>query len=93
MTRLHSLHFGCSNGSEDDLAHYLNCFILWSLIESNIFCSSPASQCRETIGLSSPTKQILHLIAVIPTHVRVIPPHMAVYSHNMAVNVHNMAVN
>ena len=56
--------FGCGNGCEDDLAHYIKCVILWSLVESKISFSLP-SQSLERVGVIRPTKQDLHLLAAI----------------------------
>ena len=54
--------FGCSDGCEDDLAHYLKCTFFWSLIESKISFDIP-STCLERVGVRNPSKRNFHLLA------------------------------
>ena len=54
--------FGCSEGCEDDLLHYLKCTILWSLIEDRSSFLVPVNG-LDRLGITNPSKRTLHLIS------------------------------
>ena len=55
---------GPRNACEDDVAHYVRCAIMWSLI-ADVTSFRPPYQSLERIGIRQPSKQNLHTIAAV----------------------------